>query len=190
LIPGCKRFFVALGAILASAAPDATAEDTIDEILTRVQENWPEYSLLAVILAKLFQSQLASIIPQTIKDTFKNHAKLKEDQQEHDQAVRMEEMNLTKLKQLSQLSSLSFTEEQLTMMTAETQTQLKDANTFAREIVSTKLDMIIERMAALKEVIHQVKEIQAFILKEIRANNSSGGRDAEKTMATDKTDDY
>jgi hypothetical protein len=110
--------------------------------------------LFALILVKLFQSQIVSFLPDTLKKHFDTREQLKLDQQEHEQAKQLAEMNLLKLREMSQLSSLSFTEEQITQLTAETQTQLQEANSFIRQSVSDKLDILIEG--------------QRFILREIR----------------------
>jgi hypothetical protein len=118
----------------------------MDEIINRLADQWPEMTLLAIILIKLFQSQLAVFVPQVVKDFFSNRAALKKDQQEHEQSIRRSEANLARLKEMSQLSSLSFTEEQLTQLTAETQVQLNEANSFIRQLASEKLDIIIEKL--------------------------------------------
>jgi hypothetical protein len=57
-------------------------------------------------------------------------------------------------------------------MASETQVQLNEANSFVRQIVSSKLDMAIELLIGLRENANQIKEIQSFILQEIRGNNS------------------
>jgi hypothetical protein len=93
-------------------------------------EDWPIFAALLVLLIKAFQSQLVSFLPGTLQKHFDTRAKLKVDQQEHEQEKQRAEMNLLKLREMSQLSSLSFTEEQITQLTAETQTQLQEANSF------------------------------------------------------------
>jgi hypothetical protein len=146
----------------------------MDQILAKVAEDWPVFSLGAIILISIFRSQLFSFLPKTLQDHFKNKARLRADQQEHEQLERLEQFNLTKLKALSQLSSLSFTEEQLTQLTAETQVQLNEANTFIRQLVSDKLDIIIEQ--------------NRFILIEIRMlkkgnGNGNDNKTNTKTLA-------
>lgn len=129
-------------------------------------EDWPIFTLLTIILVKLFQSQIVSFLPDTIKNHFDNRAELKKDQQEHEQAKQLAEMNLLKLREMSQLSSLSFTEEQITQLTAETQTQLNEANSFIRQSVSDKLDILIEG--------------QQFILREMRERRENGSNGTKK----------
>jgi len=123
----------------------------MDEILKKLYEQGPEVALLAIILIKLFESQLAIFVPQAVKDYFAERAKLKADQQEHEQSIRQSKANLDRLKEMSQLSSLSFTEEQLTQMASETQTQLVEANTFIRQLVNDKLDIILEKQNRILE---------------------------------------
>ena len=149
----------------------------MDAIIAKLAEDWPIYTLAAVILIKLFQSELIGFLPKAVQQHFSAKAKMLADQQEHQQTIDDAEMNLAKFKQLSQLSSLSFTEEQLTQLTAETQVQLNEANSFVRGIVSDKLDMILEKIGTLKEVMYEVKETQSFILYEIR--NADAGDKAE-----------
>jgi hypothetical protein len=143
-------------------------------------EDWPIFSLLTIIIVRLFQSQLAAFLPKALQDHFSNKARLEADQQEHEQTVRQAEMNLVKLKELSQLSSLSFTEEQLTQLTAETQVQLNEANSFVRGIISDKLDILLERIVGLKDAIGQVKDIQHFILQEMKRDGEKSVLDAQK----------
>jgi hypothetical protein len=117
----------------------------MDEILKIAAERWPEMSLLAVILIKLFSSQLAVFVPQVVKDYFNNKARLRADQQEHDQAIRKEQTKFELLEKMSDMSSSRFIEDQLTQMTAETQVQLITANDYIRTEVSQKLDMVLEK---------------------------------------------
>lgn len=133
----------------------------------RLSEDWPIFSLLILLLVKVFQAQLASLIP----DTLKNYWKMSADRQEHTQDTEKSVLQLERLKELSQLSSLSFTEEQLTQMTAETQVQLNEANSFIRQLVSQKLDIIIELVTTLRGTQGEIKEIQTFILAEVRGDN-------------------
>ena len=68
---------------------------------------------------------------------------------------------------MTELSSSSFVEEQVTLFTSEAQTQLNEANSFIRGEVNNKLDMIIEG--------------QQFILREMRdiKHNGNGGKKHE-----------
>ncbi len=59
----------------------------------------------------------------------------------------------------------------LTQMTAETQVQLNEANTFIRQLVSQKLDIIIEMITSLRGTQGEIKDIQTFILAEMRGDN-------------------
>lgn len=136
----------------------------MDDIVTRLSEDWPIFSLLVILLAKVFQAQLGALIPAALK----NYWKMSADRQEHSQDTEKSVLQFDRLKELSQLSSLSFTEEQLTQMTAETQIQLNEANTFIRQLVSQKLDIIIEMITSLRGAQSEIKDIQAFILAEIR----------------------
>lgn len=136
----------------------------MDDIVTRLSEDWPIFSLLVILLAKVFQAQLGALIPAALK----NYWKMSADRQEHPQDTEKSVLQFDRLKELSQLSSLSFTEEQLTQMTAETQIQLNEANTFIRQLVSQKLDIIIEMITSLRGAQSEIKDIQAFILAEIR----------------------
>ena len=143
----------------------------MDDILVRLSEDWPIFSLLIILLAKVFQSQLGALIP----DAFKNYWKLSADRQEHSQDTEKTGLQFERLKELSQLSSLSFTEEQLTQMTAETQVQLNEANSFIRQLVSQKLDIIIEMITSLRGTQSEIKDIQSFILAEIREVDDGSG---------------
>ncbi len=60
-------------------------------------------------------------------------------------------------------------------MTAETQVQLNEANTFIRQLVSQKLDIIIEMITSLRGTQSEIKDIQAFILAEIREDDDGNG---------------
>ncbi len=139
----------------------------MDEILVRLSEDWPIFSLLIILLVKAFQSQLGVLIPVALK----NYWKMSKDRQEHSQDTEKSVLQFERLKELSQLSSLSFTEEQLTQMTAETQIQLNEANSFIRQLVSQKLDIIIEMVTTLRSTQGEIKEIQTFILAEIRSDD-------------------
>lgn len=142
----------------------------MDDILVRLSEDWPIFSLLIILLVKAFQSQLGALVP----DALKNYWKMSADRQEHSQDTEKSTFDFERLKTLSQLSSLSFTEEQLTQMTAETQVQLNEANTFIRQLVSQKLDIIIEMVTTLRGTQGEIKEIQTFILAEVRGDNTDG----------------
>ncbi|MHC4195243.1 MAG: hypothetical protein ACYSQZ_04775 [Planctomycetota bacterium] len=107
-----------------------------------------------------------------MQDYFTSRARLREDEQEYRQEAARAARELNRMKELADLSSSTFVESQVTQFTAETQVQLNEANSFVRQIVSSKLDMINERLVSLRENINQIKEIQAFILQEIRGNNS------------------
>ncbi len=143
----------------------------MDDIVTRLSEDWPIFSLLIILLAKVFQAQLGALIPAALK----NYWKMSADRQEHTQDTEKSGLQFERLKTLSQLSSLSFTEEQLTQMTAETQVQLNEANTFIRQLVSQKLDILIEMATTLRGTQGEIKEIQTFILAEIRGDNDGNG---------------
>ncbi len=142
----------------------------MDDILLRISEDWPIFSLLIILLAKVFQAQLGALIPAALK----NYWKMSVDRQEHEQDTEKSVFQFERLKELSQLSSLSFTEEQLTQMTAETQVQLNEANSFIRQLVSQKLDIIIEMVTTLRSTQGEIKDIQAFILAEVRGDNTDG----------------
>lgn len=143
----------------------------IEEIWERFSEDWPTFSLLAILFIKAFQSQLAFLVPETVK----NYFQLTKDKQEHAQEIERAARELAKFKELADLSASNFVEEQVTQFTAETQVQLNEANSFVRQIVSTKLDMINERLISLRENIQQIKEIQSFILQEIRKGDDTAG---------------
>ncbi len=96
---------------------------------------------------------------------------MSKDRQEHSQDTEKSGLQFERLKTLSHLSSLSFTEEQLTQMTAETQVQLNEANTFIRQLVNQKLDIIIEMITSLRGTQSEIKDIQIFILAEIRSSD-------------------
>jgi hypothetical protein len=136
----------------------------VEEILGRLSQDWPIFSLLAVLLIKAFQSQLSFLVPEAVK----NYFQMSRDRQEHVQETEKSILEFERLKELSQLSSLSFTEEQLTQLTAETQTQLNEANSFIRQLVSQKLDIVIELLTKLRGVQYEIKDIQSFILEEIK----------------------
>jgi hypothetical protein len=136
----------------------------MEDILSRLSQDWPVFSLLAILLIKAFQSQLAFLVPEAIR----NYFSLAKDKQEHVQETEKSILEFERLKQLSQLSSLSFTEEQLTQLTAETQTQLNEANSFIRQLVNQKLDIVIELLTALRGVQSEIKDTQIFILDEMR----------------------
>jgi hypothetical protein len=136
----------------------------MEDILSRLSQDWPVFSLLAILLIKAFQSQLAFLVPEAIR----NYFTLAKDKQEHVQETEKSILEFERLKQLSQLSSLSFTEEQLTQLTAETQTQLNEANSFIRQLVNQKLDIVIELLTALRGVQSEIKDTQIFILDEMR----------------------
>ncbi len=139
----------------------------MDDILLRISEDWPIFSVLIFLLANVFKTQLGALIPSA----FKNYWKMSKDRQEHSQDTEKSVLQFKRLKELSQLSSLSFTEEQLTQMTAETQVQLNEANSFIRQLVSQKLDIIIEMITSLRGTQGEIKEIQTFILSEIRSDD-------------------
>ena len=131
----------------------------MDEIL-KIANEYGWQIALVVAMIKIFQPQLAVFVPQVVKDYFSSKAKLKADQQEHEQELRQAESNLARLKEMSQLSSLSFTEEQLTQLTAETQVQLNEANSFIRQLVSEKLDMILERQGLILTELRRLIELK------------------------------
>ncbi|MHC4635596.1 MAG: hypothetical protein ACYSYU_10390, partial [Planctomycetota bacterium] len=122
----------------------------------------------------LFRSKILSWMPKSMQDYFTSRARLREDEQEYRQEAARAARELNRMKELADLSSSTFVESQVTQFTAETQVQLNEANSFVRQIVSSKLDMINERLVSLRENINQIKEIQAFILQEIRGNKASG----------------
>lgn len=148
----------------------------MDEFINMYGDRWPEITFAIIIFAKLFQSQLAIFVPSFIKDHFSNRAKLKADQQEHEQSLRQAESNLTRLREMSQLSSLSFTEEQLTQLTAETQVQLNEANSFIRQLVSEKLDMILEKQNMILVELRRLIEL----IKKDGGQNGINGNDTKK----------
>lgn len=136
----------------------------MESVLARLSEDWPLFSLLAILLIKAFQSQLAFLVPAAIKNFFQ----MSRDRQEHEQETEKSVLEFERLKELSQLSSLSFTEEQLTQLTAETQTQLNEANSFIRQLVSQKLDIVIELLTTLRGTQSEMNDTQSFILDEIK----------------------
>ncbi len=142
-----------------------------EEIVTRLSEDWPIFSLLTILLVKAFQSQLAFLVPEAVK----NYFQLTKDKQEHRQETERSTLDFEQLKQLSQLSSLSFTEEQLTQLTAETQTQLNESNSFIRQLVNQKLDIVIEILTNLRGVQFELKDTQAFILNEMKRDKEEAG---------------
>lgn len=135
--------------------------------LTRLLDYWPEWSPWILIFLYLFRSQLAVLVPQVIKDYFTEKARLRADRQEYEQSLRTQQANLTRLKEMSAMSSLSFTEEQLTQMAAENQVQLSEAYNFIRTVIVDYLKIIIEK--------------QNFILTELRKLN--GEKDSGLTNA-------
>lgn len=131
----------------------------MDEIL-KIANEYGWQIALVVAMIKIFQPQLAVFVPQVVKDYFSSKAKLKADQQEHEQELRQAEWNLTRLEEMSRLASLSFTEEQLTQLTAETQIQLNEANSFIRQLVSEKLDIIIEKQNMILIELRRLIELK------------------------------
>lgn len=143
----------------------------MEEIIARLSEDWPIFSVLIFLLIRAFRSQLAFLVPEAVK----NHFQLTRDKQEHAQEIERAARELAKFKELADLSASNFVEEQVTQFTAETQVQLNEANSFVRQIVSNKLDMINERLLSLRENIQQIKEIQSFILQEIKREATKAG---------------
>ncbi len=139
----------------------------MEQVIARLSEDWPTFGVLIVLLINVFRSQLAFLVPEAVKGYFQ----LTRDKQEHIQQAELAARELAKFKELANLSASNFVEEQVTQFTAETQVQLNEANSFVRQIVSNKLDMISERLVSLRENIQQIKEIQSFILQEIRGNS-------------------
>jgi flagellar basal body-associated protein FliL len=147
----------------------------IESILSELGKEYPYVALIALLLIALFRSQIVAILPKTVQGYFSDRAKLRADQQEYQQETERAARELHRMKELADLSASNFVEEQVTQFTAETQVQLNEANSFVRQIVSNKLDMINERLIALRESIQQIKEIQSFILREIKSNEKGGG---------------
>lgn len=144
----------------------------MDEILTEIGKEYPYVAAIAILLVVLFRSKILSWMPKSMQDYFTSRARLREDEQEYRQEAARAARELNRMKELADLSSSTFVESQVTQFTAETQVQLNEANSFVRQIVSSKLDMINERLVSLRENINQIKEIQAFILQEIRGNDN------------------
>jgi flagellar basal body-associated protein FliL len=125
------------------------------------------------LLIALFRSQIVAVLPKTAQGYFADRSKLRADQQEYQQEKERAARELHQMKELAGLSASNFAEEQVTQFAAETQVQLNEANSFVRQIVSSKLDIINERLISLRESINQIKEIQSFILQEIRGSDES-----------------
>lgn len=142
----------------------------LDPILAELSKEYPYVGVIIILFVALFRSQIVAILPKTAQGYFADRAKLRTDEQEYRQEAERAARELEKFKELAGLSASNFVEEQVTQFTAETQVQLNEANSFVRQIVSSKLDMISERLVSLRENIQQIKEIQSFILQEIRGN--------------------
>jgi len=146
----------------------------VDQIFTELSKEYPYVAIIVILSLALFRSQIIAILPKTVQNYFVDRAKLRADEQEYRQEAERAARELNRLKELSDLSTSTFVESQVTQFAAETQVQLNEANSFVRQIVSSKLDMINERLIALRENINQIKEIQSFILQEIRENDEAG----------------
>jgi len=144
----------------------------MDQILTEIGKEYPYVAVIGILFLALFRSKIVSWMPKSVQDYFSSRAKLQSDEQEYRQEAERAARELDRIKELADLSSSTFVESQVTQFTAETQVQLNEANSFVRQIVSSKLDMINERLIGLRENINQIKEIQSFILQEIRRNDT------------------
>ena len=144
----------------------------MDTILAELSGEYPYVVIITILLVAVFRSKIIALLPRAAQNYFADRAKLRADEQEYRQEVERAAREIARMKELADLSSSAFVESQVTQFVAETQTQLNEANSFVRQIVSSKLDMINERLVSLRENINQIKEIQSFILQEIRGNDA------------------
>lgn len=128
-----------------------------EAILERLSQDWPIFTLLSIILIKLFQSQVLTFLPDAISKHFDAQAQLKIDQQDYEQQAALNEARLKQLERMSEMSSSTFVEEQVTQFASEAQTQLVEAHSFIMQTVSTKLDIIIEEQRILIGAIRELK---------------------------------
>lgn len=80
------------------------------------------------------------------------------DEQEFRQTEGSKDADIRRLEYLSAMGSRNFTEEQLTQLTSETQTQLAEANEFIRKAVAGDLDLANQNIQVLKEMASKVPE--------------------------------
>lgn len=81
------------------------------------------------------------------------------DRRENKQKLLQETMKNESMQLLIAQGSRTFTEEQLTMMTSETQTQLSEANEFIRKDIAEKLDAIIQQLILLKDRVDRIPTV-------------------------------
>jgi hypothetical protein len=122
-----------------------------------VKEFLEQYGLIAGIVVWIIVREGPNLI-NFIKDRFADHL-------EHAQAVQDKEIDTHRLDTLIAMGSKTFTEEQLTLMTSETQTQLSEANEFIRKNINQKLDILIQKIDNLQG---QVDKMPAEIMDDLR----------------------
>jgi len=140
----------------------------MEQILAELGKEYPYVVVIVILLIAVFRSRIIAILPKAAQGYLADRAKLRADEQEYRQEVERAAREVKRLKDLAELSTSTFVESQVTQFAAETQVQLNESNSFVRQIVSGKIDMISERLITLGEHINQIKEIQSFILQEMR----------------------
>lgn len=124
-----------------------------------VKEFLEQYGLVVGIIVWLIVREGPNLI-NFIKDRFA-------DAQEHQQTIKSKQVDTQRLDTLIAMGSKTFTEEQLTLMTSETQIQLAEANEYTRKEVSTKLDVTIQK---LDTVTSKVDKLPETVLEDLRTD--------------------
>lgn len=116
-----------------------------------------QYGLSAAIGVWLIIG-LARLIKNEVPGTLSFFRKSYEDRQEHLQELEQKDSDVKRLEYLAAMGSRTFTEEQLTQMTAEAQSQLGEANEFIRKEVWARLDIINQKLGSMKEEIDTIPD--------------------------------
>ena len=101
---------------------------------------------------------LAQLLKNSIPDLIGFFKKDYEDAREFKQKRVSEDAKIKNLQYLSAMGSRTYTEEQLTMMTAEAQTQLSEANEYIRKGIGDKLDMALQKIDTLESRVDGLPE--------------------------------
>lgn len=99
------------------------------------------------------------IAEKVAPDVWTFYKKDAEGKREQEKKIKEEELRQESLQLLIAQGSRTFTEEQLTMMTSETQTQLSEANEYIRRDMAEKLDAIIQQLIVIKDRIDRIPTI-------------------------------
>lgn len=101
---------------------------------------------------------LAQLLKNSLPDMLGFFKKDYEDAREFKQKRVTEDAKIKNLEYLSAMGSRTYTEEQLTMMTAEAQTQLSEANEYIRKGIGDKLDVALQKIDTLESRVDGLPE--------------------------------